>query len=67
MTIFFKVIYLLVVTRPMALETVEKRLASGWYWDASHCLRDIQQVKLSSKDPGARQDRQSFFWLQPFL
>lgn len=29
----------------MCLGTVERRLAAGWYWDANHCHRDIQQVK----------------------
>jgi len=38
--------YYQVVTRPMCLDTVEKRLRSGWYWDSQHCIRDIQQVKL---------------------
>jgi len=41
--------YYQVVTRPMCLGTVEKRLAAGWYWDANHCLRDIQQVWTNAK------------------
>ena len=44
------VICLLVVTRPMCLGTVERRLAAGWYWDANHCLRDIQQVNIAFWD-----------------
>jgi len=39
----------LVVTRPMCVGTVEKRLKSGWYWDARHCVRDIQQVWTNAK------------------
>jgi len=41
--------YYQVVTRPMCLGTVEKRLTAGWYWDANHCLRDIQQVWTNAK------------------
>jgi len=41
--------YYQVVTRPMCLGTVEKRLVAGWYWDANHCLRDIQQVWTNAK------------------
>jgi len=39
----------LVVTRPMCIGTVEKRLKSGWYWDAAHCAREIQQVWTNAK------------------
>merc|ERR1712233_186993 len=41
--------YYQVVTRPMCVGTVERRLAAGWYWDANHCLRDIQQVWTNAK------------------
>jgi len=41
--------YYQVVTRPMCLGTVEKRLTAGWYWDAQHCIRDIQQVWINAK------------------
>jgi len=41
--------YYQVVTRPMCLDTVEKRLRSGWYWDSQHCIRDIQQVWINAK------------------
>lgn len=41
--------YYQVVTRPMCLGTVERRLAAGWYWDANHCHRDIQQVWTNAK------------------
>jgi len=41
--------YYQVVTRPMCLGTVEKRLGAGWYWDVHHCIRDIQQVWTNAK------------------